>query len=175
MLGFGSSTAAWRREVWRKERDLVLCKTSQVFLCKARRPTALKAVLFILLCTVSHLWGHSCVLLISSAGWRDSHVEVHPCHMRVSAKEVSAQVHTWLPGSVYYLGIRVVCIFSQNSSGTAILKFTWIFFSAAWFSSWLWQLRSKEGGRGANIFGMRWGEVERKHPSVYVYTYFTHV
>lgn len=38
--------------------------------------------------------------------------------MRVSAEEVSAQVHTWLPGSVYYLGIRFVCIFSPNSSGT---------------------------------------------------------
>lgn len=69
----------WRREVWRKGRDMVLCKTSEVFLCEARRPMALKAVLFILLCTVSQFWGHSCVLLISSAEWRDSHVEVHPC------------------------------------------------------------------------------------------------
>lgn len=35
--------------------------------------------------------------------------------MRVSAEEVFAQVHTWLPGSVYYLGIRFVCTFLQTA------------------------------------------------------------
>lgn len=135
----------WGRNVWRNRRDLVLYKTSEVFLYNAwRRTTAAKTILFVLPCTVSPLLGNSHILLMSPAKWRDSRAEVHPLCCVLLKRYLPTFIHG-SAGPVYYLCVRFACTFPPNSSALHTDLYVNIFLNCSGSSHDFWQLHGKEG------------------------------